>query len=115
MKLRSHTLLTGITVVALVALVASGSSLAVPASLRPQGEANLVVSRFLVAAALGDRTSACSLFPSYGACMRTAPLRGPAEFRVTGITLSRSGRAQVTAVAGGSPGHLSSSAAAAAS
>lgn len=106
MKLRSHTLLTGVTVVALVALVASGSSLAVPASLRAQGEANLVVSRFLVAAALGDRTSACSLFPSYGACMRTAPLRGHAEFRVTGITLSRSGRAQVTAVAGGSPGHF---------
>ena len=86
MKLRSHTLLTGITVVALVALVASGSSLAVPASLRPQGEANLVVSRFLVAAALGDRTSACSLFPSYGACMRTAL---PAALPNSGSRVSR--------------------------
>jgi hypothetical protein len=103
MKLRPHTLLTAITV---VALAASGASFAAPTSLHPRDEANLVVSRFLVAAALGDRTTACSLFPSYGACMRTAALRGSAEFRVTGIALSGSGRALVTAVVGGSTGYF---------
>jgi hypothetical protein len=103
MKLRPPTLLTGITA---LALVASGATFAASQSLRPRDEANLVVSRFLVAAALGDRTTACSLFPSYGACRRTAPLRGPAEFRVTGIALSRSGHAVVTAVVGGSTGHF---------
>ena len=103
MKLRPHTLLIGITV---VALVASGASFAAPANLRPRDEANLVVSRFLVAAALGNRTTACSLFPSYGACVSTARLSGPAEFRVTDIALSRSGRALVTAVVGGSAGHF---------
>lgn len=103
MKLRPPTLLTGITA---LALVASGATFAASQSLRPRDEANLVVSRFLVAAALGDRTTACSLFPSYGACMRTKPFRGPAEFRVTGIALPRSGSALVTAVVGGSTGHF---------
>jgi hypothetical protein len=105
MKPRPHTPRTALFVAAL-ALAACGAAVAEPATLPPQEEANLVVSRFLIAAALGDRTTACSLFPSYGACTRTAPLRGPAEFKVTGIPLSRSGRALVTAVVGGSTGRF---------
>ena len=94
MKLRPLPLFTGITV---VVLAACGAGVAAPASLPPRNEANLVVNRFLVAAALGDRATACSLFPSYGACTRTMPLRGPSEFSVTGIALpgracTRSGR-----------------------
>ena len=105
MRLRPHTLRTTILVTAL-ALAACGACVAAPASLPPRDEANLVVNRFLIASALGDRISACSLFPTYRVCLGTAPLRGPAEFRITDIQPSESGRAFVTAVVAGSTGRF---------
>jgi hypothetical protein len=102
MKPRPHTLFAGIAV---VALVACGAAVAAPASLLPRNEANVVVSRFLAASALGDRATACSLFPSSDTCTQT-PFRGPGDFRVTAIALSGSGRARVAAVVGDSRGRF---------
>jgi hypothetical protein len=103
MKRRTHALSAGLAV---LALIACGASVAAPAGLLPRNEANLVVSRFLVAAAIGDRPTACSLFPGNDTCTSTTPLRGPAEFKVTAIELPRSGRARVAAVVGGSSGRF---------
>jgi hypothetical protein len=65
------------------AATASGALASRPSA---RDEANLVVSRFLVAAALGDRHTACGLYPSYGPCLHGERFFGPTHFRVVAIT-----------------------------
>jgi hypothetical protein len=59
-----------------------------PARRPPGEEANLVVTRFLVASALGDRRTAYSLFPAYLPCQRGDRFVGPADFNVVSITMA---------------------------
>lgn len=51
-------------------------------------EANLVVTRFLLAAALGDRRTACALFTTYIPCESSERFLGPADFNVVSITVA---------------------------
>lgn len=52
-------------------------------------EANLVATRFLVAAALGDRRAACELYPRFASCRRGERFVGPSHFHVLAITVGR--------------------------
>jgi hypothetical protein len=54
----------------------------------PTEEANLVVTRFLVASALGDRRAACALFPSYLPCVDRWRFVGSADFSVLGASVA---------------------------
>jgi hypothetical protein len=86
---------------ALVAAVGVAAQAALPASVRsPREEANLVVNRFLVAAALGDRGTACALYPGYDPCARTGAFRGSADFRVLAIAVLGRNRVVVTVARG---------------
>lgn len=67
-------------------------------------ESNLVVTRFLVASALGDRGTACALFPSHLPCQDGSRLVGPADFAVVGVTLADPKRPTVSAKVGGVEG-----------
>jgi hypothetical protein len=67
-------------------------------------ESNLVVTRFLVASALGDRRTACALFPSHQPCQHGNRFVGPAEFEVVRVTLADPKRPAVSAKVGGVEG-----------
>jgi hypothetical protein len=60
-----------------------------------RARASLVVSRFLVAAALGEAHTACALYPSYLPCTQHAPVVGSAAFALIDITLADPGRPAV--------------------
>jgi hypothetical protein len=60
-----------------------------------ESRASLVVSRFLVAAALGEAHTACALYPSYLPCTQHAPVVGSAAFALIDITLADPGRPAV--------------------
>jgi hypothetical protein len=75
--------------------------------LRPaRDEAKLVVTRFLLASALGDRRTACALFPTFPACGRPSGFRGPAAFAVVSVKLADREQPVVVAEVGGIRGAL---------
>ena len=64
-------------------------------------QSNLVVTRFLLASALGDHRTACLLFPTHRPCQRGDRFVAPADFEVIGITLADPARPAVAVKVGG--------------
>jgi hypothetical protein len=78
---------------AVVVLVPSAQSSQVdPPRRTALEESNLVVTRLLVASALGDRRTACALFAPHPPCQRGNRFVGPADFEVVGVTLAEATR-----------------------
>jgi len=94
----------------LTTLTAAAGAANVASPPSPRGKAKLVVTRFLLASALGDRRIACRLFPRFDACQTTAGFIGPADFAVLGTSLANPSRPVVHAYVGGRRGdfHLES-------
>jgi hypothetical protein len=67
------------------------------ASTEARATASLVVTRFLVAAAVGDSDTACALYPSYFPCAHDAQVVGSAAFRLVDVTLADPARPAVFA------------------
>ena len=70
----------------------------------PTPEPNLAVTRFILAAALGDRHTACALFPTHRPYQRGERFVGPGDFRLLAITLIDPDHATVSAYVGDATG-----------
>jgi hypothetical protein len=91
---------------ALARVLSVGRGQGNPVRRSAQAEASLVVTRFLLAAALQDRRTGCAMFPAFFLCQRGQRFEGTAQFNVVGVTLADPAEPAVFANVGGIRGYF---------